>query len=168
MPNHSFEAMLPQLDHLKKVFLNKQLSIATAESCTGGLLAAAFTELPGSSQFYRGGINAYANDAKIAVLDVKTATINQWGAVSAEVAKEMAVGARKLMNANLAISVTGISGPDGGTPEKPVGTVWWSVSTSEMVIVEQLQLKGTRSEIRWQTVDSILRALISKFAKGTL
>jgi PncC family amidohydrolase len=168
MPNHSFESMLPHLVNLKKAFLNKQLSVATAESCTGGLLAAALTELPGSSQFYRGGINAYANDAKISVLGVKAATIEKLGAVSAEVAKEMAEGARRLLKASFAISVTGIAGPDGGTPQKPVGTVWWGLANAKGTSVEQLNLTGTRADIRWQAVFAILTSVESRFEKGTL
>jgi len=100
------------------------LRLATAESCTGGLVGARVTAVPGSSRYYQGGVVAYSNDAKQALLDVPGDLLARHGAVSAEVARAMAEGARRRFGAELAVSTTGISGPDGGTPEKPVGLVY--------------------------------------------
>ena len=100
------------------------LSLATAESCTGGLVGARVTAVPGSSRYYRGGVVAYSNEAKETLLEVPGAALRRHGAVSAEVARAMAEGARRRLGADLAVSTTGISGPDGGTAEKPVGLVY--------------------------------------------
>ncbi len=104
------------------------LRIATAESCTGGLVAAALTEIAGSSDVYIGGINAYANDAKTALLDVPAALIAREGAVSAAVAQAMAEGVRQRLDADIAVSITGIAGPGGGSIDKPVGLVWFGLA----------------------------------------
>jgi PncC family amidohydrolase len=106
------------------------LTIATAESCTGGLVGHALTEVPGASAAYRGGVVAYANDAKSALLDVDAALLARHGAVSAEVAEAMAVGVRRRMGTDLAVAVTGVAGPDGGTAEKPVGLAYVCVSAA--------------------------------------
>ncbi len=100
------------------------LTIATAESCTGGLVGHALTEIPGSSASFRGGVVAYANDAKTALLGVDAALLARHGAVSAEVAEAMADGARRRVGTDLAVAVTGVAGPDGGTAEKPVGLAY--------------------------------------------
>jgi len=99
-------------------------TIATAESCTGGLVGHALTEVPGSSAMYRGGVIAYANEMKVALLDVDPGLLERHGAVSAEVAAAMATGARRRLRADVAVAVTGVAGPDGGTPEKPVGLAY--------------------------------------------
>ncbi len=104
------------------------MTLAVAESCTGGRLAAAFTEAAGASEFFAGGVVAYSNEVKIAVLGVGRETIECNGAVSCQVAEEMACGARRATGADLAIAITGIAGPGGGTPDKPVGTVWIAVA----------------------------------------
>ena len=104
------------------------LRIATAESCTGGLVAAALTEIAGSSDVYVGGVNAYANEAKTALLGVPKAAIEREGAVSAVVAKAMAEGALAGLAANVAVSITGVAGPGGGSADKPVGLVWFGLA----------------------------------------
>ena len=106
----------------------KGLSIATAESCTGGGIGAALTSVPGSSDIFLGGVIAYANRIKHDVLGVPEDTLTQYGAVSGPVAKAMAEGVLRLTGADLTVAVTGIAGPGGGTPEKPVGTVWIAVA----------------------------------------
>jgi nicotinamide-nucleotide amidase len=123
--------------------------IATAESCTAGLLAARLTERPGSSAFVMGGVVAYSNEAKVELLGVDPELIDVHGAVSEPVADAMADGALRRFDADTAVSITGIAGPDGGTEEKPVGTVCWSVRTAEGIgITRTLRLPGDRADIR--------------------
>jgi PncC family amidohydrolase len=107
------------------------LKLATAESCTGGLVSDRITNVSGSSEYFPGGIVAYSYEAKASLLGVSWTTLNSHGAVSEETVLEMARGARKLFDADIAISVSGIAGPTGGTPEKPVGTTWFGLSTNE-------------------------------------
>jgi len=107
------------------------LKLATAESCTGGLIADRLTDVPGSSDYFLGGIVAYAYEAKVALLDVSWDTLRVVGAVSREVVLEMARGARKALSADLAVSVSGIAGPGGGLPDKPVGTTWLGLATPD-------------------------------------
>jgi len=107
------------------------LKLATAESCTGGLIADRLTDVPGSSDYFLGGIVAYAYEAKVALLNVSWDTLHAHGAVSREVVLEMARGARKALSADLAVSVSGIAGPGGGLPDKPVGTTWLGLVTPD-------------------------------------
>jgi PncC family amidohydrolase len=106
------------------------LKLATAESCTGGLIADRLTDVPGSSNYFIGGFVAYAYEAKVALLKVSWDTLQTFGAVSRETVLEMARGARKALGADLAVSVSGIAGPAGGLPDKPVGTTWLGLATS--------------------------------------
>ncbi len=108
------------------------LTIALAESCTGGLLASILTDIPGSSHYVQGGVVSYSNFAKMHVLGVKQETLERHGAVSPETAQEMAQGARRLLNADVAIAITGIAGPGGGTPEKPVGLVYLHLAAHDV------------------------------------
>ena len=112
------------MERLAAVFTQKKLTLASAESCTGGNIAHWITALPGASDYYLGGVVSYANQVKAGVLGVSSDDLKTHGAVSEPVAKQMAAGARRVTGANWAISTTGIAGPGGGTPEKPVGTVW--------------------------------------------
>ena len=124
-------------------------TIATAESCTGGLLAARLTELPGSSDYVRGAAIVYSNEAKITQACVKAETIEQHGVVSAEVAEALAAGARAKLGADVGVGVTGIAGPGGGTEEKPVGLVWLSVATADgEPLTRSVNLPGSRADIR--------------------
>ncbi len=113
------------------------LKLATAESCTGGLIADRLTDVPGSSDYFLGGIVAYAYEAKVALLDVSWDTLRAVGAVSREVVLEMACGARKALSADVAVSVSGIAGPGGGLPDKPVGTTWLGLATPDGEWVRQ-------------------------------
>ena len=123
--------------------------IATAESCTAGLLAARLTERPGSSAYVTGGVVAYANEAKVELLGVDPELIERHGAVSEPVADAMAEGALRRFEADTAVAVTGIAGPDGGTEEKPVGTVCWSVKLADgRGITRTIRLPGDRADIR--------------------
>jgi len=123
--------------------------IATAESCTAGLLAARLTERPGSSAYVAGGVVAYANEAKVELLGVDPVLIEQHGAVSEPVADAMAEGALRRFDADTAVAITGIAGPDGGSEEKPVGTVCWSVKLADgRGITRTIRLPGDRADIR--------------------
>jgi nicotinamide-nucleotide amidase len=123
-------------------------TVATAESCTGGLVAHRLTNVPGSSAYVRGAVVAYANEAKRQVLGVSAATLETHGAVSEETAAEMAAGARRALGADIAVSTTGVAGPDGGTPEKPVGTVCLGLSSAEDTVAARYQLWGTRDWVK--------------------
>ncbi len=120
-----------------KLLLAKGATVSTAESCTGGTIAHLLTSVPGSSAYYNGSVIAYANSAKIETLGVKEESINKYGAVSENVAREMAEGARKLFNTKFAVATSGIAGPDGGTEEKPVGTLWIAVASAGGVVAER-------------------------------
>lgn len=124
------------------------LTVATAESCTGGLVAHRLTNVPGSSAYVRGGVVAYANDAKQRLLGVASTTLASHGAVSEEAAAEMAAGARQSLGADIAVSTTGIAGPDGGTPEKPVGTVCLGLSSADETLAARYQFWGTRDWVK--------------------
>jgi nicotinamide-nucleotide amidase len=119
-----------------------------AESCTGGRIAAALTAVPGSSQSFLGGIVAYDNAVKVAELGVSEQTLERYGAVSEETAREMAHGARERLHARCAVSTTGIAGPDGGTAEKPVGLVWFAVDLGEGVHTYHFNFRGDRDAVQ--------------------
>ena len=142
----------------------KGYKIATAESCTGGWIAQAITEVPGSSAWFDRGFVTYSNNAKAQMLGVSPKALEQYGAVSAEVAQQMVKGALANSEADWAIAVTGIAGPEGGSAAKPVGTVYlaWQGNMGEAQ-VERLQLSGDRHQIREQTViialDKVLKAV---------
>ena len=134
--------------------------LATAESCTGGLIAAACTAVAGSSDWFERGIVSYSNAAKVELLGVPAALIDAHGAVSAEVARAMAEGALAHSKAQLAVAVTGIAGPGGATPGKPVGTVWLALARrGAPARSELLQLGGDRTAVREQTVRHALARL---------
>lgn len=126
------------------LLMNSNATIATAESCTGGYVANQITSIPGSSRYYEGSVVSYSNEVKLNVLGVSGETLEAYGAVSEQTAREMAEGARKVMNTTFAISTTGIAGPDGGTPEKPVGTVWIACATPEETFTQLLTLRNNR------------------------
>ena len=138
----------------------KGLTVATAESITGGLIGSYITSVPGSSDVFLGGVLSYANSAKEQVLQVSESSLMSFGAVSEQVAKEMAEGARNAQNAEVAVSVTGIAGPGGAVPGKPIGTVWIGVSTSSETKAQCHLFKGSRAEIREATASEALKALI--------
>ena len=139
----------------------KGMTLATAESCTSGLLAARLTERPGSSAYVAGGVVAYANEAKVELLDVDPQLIEEHGAVSEPVAEAMAEGALKQFGADTAVAITGIAGPDGGTEEKPVGTVCWSVRlTDGRGITRTVRLPGDRADIRDRSTTVAMHLLL--------
>jgi nicotinamide-nucleotide amidase len=135
-------------DVVGNLLVERKLTVATAESCTAGLVSHRLTNVPGSSAYVLGGFVTYANDAKEALLGVRRETLVAHGAVSEETAGEMAEGARKRLGASLAISTTGIAGPTGGTPEKPVGTVCFGLASDAGTVTRRYQLWGTRDWVK--------------------
>lgn len=131
--------------------------MAVAESCTGGLLAAALTDPPGASRTFAGGVVAYDNSVKVGLVGVQPRSLAECGAVSEVVAQEMAQGVRRRLGVDVGLSTTGIAGPDGGTPEKPVGTVWIGVATPEGSWAEVHRFDGDRDTVRAQTMDAACR-----------
>jgi len=136
--------------------------MATAESCTGGLIAAACTALPGSSQWFERGLVSYANSAKVALLGVPEPLLAQHGAVSEAVARAMAQGACNPGQVQVSLAVTGIAGPSGGSPGKPVGTVWFAWCIQGAVSSECRRLPGDRSAVRQATVLHALQGLLHR------
>ncbi len=124
------------------------LTLALAESCTGGMVAARVTGTPGASRVFTGGVTAYANEAKARLLGVSESTLEKFGAVSEETAREMAEGARRALGANFGVSVTGIAGPGGGSGEKPVGTVCFGLASPEGVTSRREFIPGDRARVR--------------------
>jgi nicotinamide-nucleotide amidase len=153
------DALQPQALALGAALRARGWRLAAAESCTGGLIAAACTSVSGSSDWFERGFVTYSNEAKIELLDVPAALVERHGAVSEEVACAMAAGVLRHAHAQLAVAVTGIAGPGGGTPTKPVGTVWLAWGTADRIQAERLQLGGGRSAVRRQTVEQALRRL---------
>lgn len=147
---------------LARRLLAARLTLSAAESCTGGAFSAACTALPGSSGWFLGGVVAYANAAKTDLLGVPADLITRHGAVSEPVALAMAQGALGRFHSDLAVAVTGIAGPTGGTPEKPVGTVWIALARPDSPpVAELLHLHGTRRAIQRQTVAALFRLLLA-------
>lgn len=152
----------------KAVLELKQLgyTVTTAESCTGGLLAGRLLDVAGASAVYREGYITYANEAKEKILGVSHKTLEQHGAVSEETASEMAAGAAKTAQAEAAVVTTGIAGPDGGTPEKPVGLVYIGCFLEGRIRVEECHFQGTRKEIREAAVTRAVEILYEELADG--
>lgn len=146
----------------------RQLLLVTAESCTGGLVAEWITRVPGSSGWFDRGLVTYSNAAKTELLDVKPATLKRYGAVSEQTASEMAAGALQNSRADLAVAITGIAGPEGGTPDKPVGTVClaWADRTGDIVSV-RLLLNGDRRLIRRDTAVLALLGVLDRIKDET-
>ena len=140
------------------------LTCATAESCTGGGVGFAITSVAGASEVFAGGVISYSNEVKRGVLGVSDATLAAVGAVSGEVAAQMADGARRLLKTDLAVSLTGIAGPDGGTAEKPVGLVWFGLSTPTDMHIERMVFTGDRAAVRAQAIDHALGMLATAAA----
>lgn len=151
----------PAVRALAAALLARGWRVATAESCTGGLVAAACTSVEGSSDWFERGFVTYSNEAKHESIGVPAALIRQHGAVSAEVARAMADGALQAAGVQVAVSVTGIAGPGGEVPGKPVGTVWMAIAVEGRAThAELLQLRGNRAAVREQTVTLALERLL--------
>lgn len=142
-------------------------TIALGESCTGGLVGHLITEVPGASAYLRGGVVAYSDTAKASLLDVPLATLKDHGAVSAQVAIAMATGARARFGADLAAAVTGISGPSGGTAQKPVGLTYVAVADASGTEVRRFQWQGERSANKLASARAVLDLLIDRLSSAS-
>lgn len=154
------------VSQLAAALLARGWRLACAESCTGGLIAAACTERAGSSDWFERGVVSYSNEAKVALLDVPSSLIAAHGAVSEPVARAMAEGIARSSGVELAVSVTGIAGPSGGTPMKPVGTVWFGFALRREdgldVQAEHQRFDGDRAQVRQASVRHALRGLLQR------
>lgn len=148
-----------------EIFREKGLSLALAESCTGGMIAETITNVAGASDIFYGSAVTYVNSAKEHILGVARETLEKHGAVSSECAEEMACGARRVYGADVAMSVTGIAGPGGGSEAKPVGTVWFGLATKDGEETFRRRFDGDRAAVRRQTVEEVLRRLAEAGAR---
>ena len=153
MPN-LLEIQVGQLLH------ERGLKLALAESCTGGLLGSRVTDVSGSSEYFLGGVIAYAYEAKVELLGVSWDTLNSKGAVSRETVLEMARGVRERMKTHIAVSISGIAGPGGGTPEKPVGTTWIGLVAEDGEWAKLFQFSGDREQNKEMAADAALQLLL--------
>jgi PncC family amidohydrolase len=160
LAKRGFEALTDLAREVVKFADAKNIAIGTAESCTGGMVAAALTSVPGSSEVFKGAVVSYANEVKAAVLGVKSETLLKEGAVSEKVALEMAQGARKVLFADYAVSITGVAGPGGGSARKPVGTVWIAVVSNKEERAMLHRFAGTREQIRLASAEAALQKLL--------
>jgi len=167
-PEKLLQNLLRQASALLDACKIQGVMLATAESCTGGLITALLTEIPGSSAVVDRGFVTYSNEAKVKMLGVPATLIRRHGAVSQEVAKAMALGALKNSDADISISVTGIAGPGGGTPEKPVGLVYMAVAQGDKcVLLVECNFKGNRSQIRRRAVDQAIYILMEHLSHSS-
>lgn len=145
---------------LGELLQRRGLRLAVAESCTGGLVSHRITNVPGSSAYFLGGVTAYSNDVKVQLLGVQSQTLEQYGAVSKETVLEMAQGIRRALSAEVGLSVSGIAGPGGGTPEKPVGLTWIGLSAGGINEAWHNIWPGDRLQVKEQAAEQALRLLV--------
>ena len=160
MQDYSDATLYQLTQQLAHLLQQSHLRLVTAESCTGGWIAKYCTDLPGSSSWFEGGIVSYSNAIKQNQLTVSSSTLQKHGAVSEATAREMVAGARRLFNADVALAVSGIAGPDGGSAEKPVGTVCFAWADSQNTLSKTVVFDGDREAIRRQAVFMALQGLI--------
>lgn len=141
--------------------------LSLAESCTGGLISSRITDVPGSSEYFLGGIVSYAYEAKVDLLDVSWDTLKAHGAVSEQTVLEMARGARKVLNTDIAIAVSGIAGPGGATPDKPVGTTWVALVAADVERARRFQFSGDRVQNKISSAEAALGFLLD-YLTGTI
>jgi len=151
---------LQLLNKVSDELKNQNLTIATAESCTGGLLAHTLTNISGSSEYFERGIISYSNKSKMELLGVPEKTLKEYGAVSEQAAKAMVIGIKERSNVDIGISTTGIAGPTGGTKEKPVGLVYIGIATSKKVEVKRFVFSGDRLQNKENTCIAALELLL--------
>ncbi len=151
---------------LAEALLKKGFKLVTAESCTGGMIAAACTDLAGSSAWFERGFVTYSNDAKTELLGVEERVLRRAGAVCGPVAQAMAEGALAHSRAQVAVAVTGVAGPTGGSPAKPVGTVWFGFALPGQVVAEKCHFEGDRAAVRQATVRHALNRLLALLSQA--
>lgn len=151
---------------LAEALLKKGFKLVTAESCTGGMIAAACTDLAGSSAWFERGFVTYSNDAKTELLGVEERVLRRAGAVCGPVAQAMAEGALAHSRAEVAVAVTGVAGPTGGSPAKPVGTVWFGFALPGQVVTEKCHFEGDRAAVRQATVRHALNRLLALLSQA--
>ncbi len=154
-------------EKLVKLLTERKLTVATAESCTGGGVGHAITAVAGSSAVFWGGVISYDNSVKRDVLGVPEKVLQEKGAVSSECAAAMAEGARRLMGTDLAVSVTGIAGPGGGSAEKPVGLVWFGLASASGVATDKKTFAGDREAVRAAATEHALELLLAEASRTT-
>jgi len=148
-------------DKVVAAMMRRGVTCATAESCTGGGVGFALTSVAGSSSVFLGGVTSYANSVKTGVLGVSPETLQSVGAVSPEVASQMASGVKRLLGSDYAVSLTGIAGPGGGSAEKPVGLVWFGLASPDGVKTESRVFQGDRAAVRAAAVEHALELLLA-------
>lgn len=149
-------------EEIGKRLIERKMTVSTAESCTGGGIVARLTSVPGSSEYVKGGIVAYSNEVKVNLLDVSMETLHQVGAVSRETVIQMAKGAMKRLKTDCAIATSGIAGPGGGTPEKPVGTIWMAVAYKNEISTRKLEGDQGRRQNVERTIEEALKLLLER------
>lgn len=149
-------------EEIGKRLIERKMTVSTAESCTGGGIAARLTSVPGSSEYVKGGIVAYSNEVKVNLLDVSMETLHQVGAVSRETVIQMAKGAMKRLKTDCTIATSGIAGPGGGTPEKPVGTIWMAVAYKNEISTRKLEGDQGRRQNVERTIEEALKLLLER------
>lgn len=159
------EERLPE-EIVAEILRDKRLTLSVAESCTGGLISHRLTNIPGSSYYFDAGVVSYSNESKMKILDVQMSSLLEFGAVSEEVAVQMAKGVRKITDADIGISTTGICGPEGGSEEKPVGLVYVAIDYLGKVKCDKCLFSGKREEIKQKTADYVLNLLKEKLQYG--
>ncbi len=162
MTTHPSEA-----ETLVSLLRSKGKTVSTAESCTGGLIGASITDIPGASEVFLGGVVSYSNDAKEGILGVSHSVLIEHGAVSEQTARQMVEGSMRLFDSDYAVAVTGIAGPGGATPEKPVGLVYIAVADGPRTVVTRNVFKGDRQEVRESTVREAC-SLLTDMVEGRL
>ena len=162
-PNLFYNEAVSSLKKIARHLIDKGYTLATAESCTGGLLAHRLTNVSGSSTYFMGGLVAYHNDVKTLWLNIPAKLLQQHGAVSAPVAEQMARHVRRMFQTDYGIGITGIAGPGGGTRQKPVGLVYIAVTSKQGTTTRKSFFQGTRLQIKKQSVDAALKLLSSRF-----
>lgn len=151
---------MPVEERVGRLLLAGNLTMGTAESCTGGNIAHLITSVPGSSAWFLGGIVSYSNQVKQEVLGVSEKTLEQYGAVSQPVAEQMVLGVKRILHCDCAVATSGIAGPGGGSPDKPVGTVWIAALCKDKIITSLFHFKGNRQEIISQSSEAALTMLL--------
>lgn len=148
-------------EEIGRLLLEKELTIACAESCTGGLLTSTLTDVPGSSSYLMGSVVSYANDVKSRIVGVSHESLIAYGAVSEPVAREMAEGIRTLIRTDIGVGVTGIAGPGGGTADKPVGLVYIAAALRDHTLVTENYFSGTRTENKYAAVKKAITMVMN-------